>query len=205
MQYYHDLVTQKSWEELKKLQKTVKFVLIGGWATYLYTKTLKSKDIDILIDFDQLPVLEKQYALFKNNRLQKYEAVKEEVQIDIYLPHYSDIGIPIEDLIQKKREVEGFTLLESNYLLVLKLFTLTRRGRTPKGRKDFIDILALIQSQIIDWFEVKSIIRRYHLREVLQVFKEFLNENYQLPELDLNQHHFSKMKKEIFSKIGFHL
>lgn len=201
MQYYHDLVTQKSWEELKKLQKTVKFVLIGGWATYLYTKTLKSKDIDILIGFDQLPVLEKQYTLFKNDRLQKYEAVKEEVQIDIYLPHYSDIGIPIEDLIHKKQEVEGFTLLESNYLLVLKLFTLTRRGRTPKGRKDFIDILALIQSRIIDCSEVKSIISKYHFRKVLQVFKEFLNEHYELPELDLNQHHFSKMKKEIFSKI----
>ena len=66
MAYYHDIVTQKSWEELKKLNKKVKFVLIGGWATYLYTKELKSKDIDI------------------------------------YLPHYSEIGIPKEFLIYLK-------------------------------------------------------------------------------------------------------
>ena len=52
MAYYHDIITQKSWEELKTLNKKVKFVLIGGWATYLYTKELKSKDIDILINFD---------------------------------------------------------------------------------------------------------------------------------------------------------
>ena len=48
MEYYHDLVTQKSWEELQQLRKIIDFVLIGGWATYLYTKTLKSKDIDII-------------------------------------------------------------------------------------------------------------------------------------------------------------
>jgi hypothetical protein len=49
MAYYHDIITQKSWEELKTLNKELKFVLIGGWATYLYTRELKSKDIAILV------------------------------------------------------------------------------------------------------------------------------------------------------------
>lgn len=60
MEYYHDLVTQKSWKELQNLNKLLDFVLIGDWAAYLYTKTLKSKDIDIIVDFDTLSLLRKQ-------------------------------------------------------------------------------------------------------------------------------------------------
>ncbi|MBU3935685.1 hypothetical protein KJ909_03355, partial [Patescibacteria group bacterium] len=72
--FYHDIITQKSWEELTKLGKTCKFVLIGGWAVYLYTKTLKSKDIDILTEYEELGNLRKIYDVAKNERLKKYEA-----------------------------------------------------------------------------------------------------------------------------------
>src|SRR3989339_461295 len=74
-EYYHDLITQKSWEELINLKKLADFVLIGGWATYLYTRALKSKDIDIAINYDQLPILSKSYRLIKNY-IQKYKLEK---------------------------------------------------------------------------------------------------------------------------------
>jgi hypothetical protein len=45
--YYNDLITQKSWQTLQVLRGRLEFVLIGGWAVYLYTKALKSKDIDL--------------------------------------------------------------------------------------------------------------------------------------------------------------
>lgn len=48
MAYYHDLITGTSWRELKQLRRYCNFVLIGGWAAWLYTKALKSKDIDII-------------------------------------------------------------------------------------------------------------------------------------------------------------
>ena len=146
MEYYHDLVTEKSWQELKYLSRSLNFVLIGGWAVYLYTRQLKSKDIDIIVDFNQLPVLEKNYALSKNDRLKKYEAVKEEVQIDVYLPHYSRLGLPVEDLLSRSQGLEGFKVLDADYLAVLKIFTLRQRGRSPKGGKDFLDIISLIVS-----------------------------------------------------------
>src|SRR3989338_3199496 len=98
MAYYHDLVTKQSWQELILLKKLIPFVLIGGWATYLYTKSLKSKDIDIIIDYPALSALKKFYDVHKNERLAKYEAVKGPVQIDIYLPHYSRLGIPAEEI-----------------------------------------------------------------------------------------------------------
>ena len=79
---------------------------------------------------------------FKNERLKKYEAVKGVVQIDIYLPHFSEIGIPVEVLLQQPNSIEGFTLLQPDYLLTLKIYTLGQRGRTAKGQKDFLDIIS---------------------------------------------------------------
>lgn len=201
MQYYLDSITQKSWQELQSLKKTLDFVLIGGWATYLYTRTLKSKDIDIIIDYDKLPKLEHHYQLVKNPRLNKYEAIKEEVQIDIYLPHYSKLGIPVEDLIDQVEELEGFRVLKSNYLLALKIYTLQQRGRSAKGRKDFIDILALVNTKVINWENVREIIQIYKLQSNLENFRDFLNESYEIPELDLNKHQFSRIKKEIIDHI----
>lgn len=202
MDYYHDLVTQKSWQELQRLKKLVNFILIGGWAVYLYTKSLKSKDVDIIVDFDKLPMLQKYYSLSKNERLKKYEARRDEVQIDIYLPYYSDLGIPVKDLVKQKRDVEGFTVIDGNYLFVLKLYTLLQRGRTPKGRKDFVDTIALIQADIVDWGEVKTIIKDYKLQESAVIFKQFLDEYFEVPELSLNRHYFSRMKKRIMNELN---
>ena len=69
MAYYHDLITEQSWQELIQLKNSIPFVLIGGWATYLYTKSLKSKDIDIIIDYPVLSRLKVAYDIRKNDRL----------------------------------------------------------------------------------------------------------------------------------------
>jgi len=56
-QFYQKIITEKSWEALTVFKKQFDFILIGGWAVYLYTHALKSKDIDIIAlimlpDFD---------------------------------------------------------------------------------------------------------------------------------------------------------
>ncbi len=48
MAFYHDIITKKSWEELKILNKKINLILIGGWATYLYTGKLKSNTYRII-------------------------------------------------------------------------------------------------------------------------------------------------------------
>lgn len=199
MDYYHNLVTEKSWEGLQKLRRLLDFVLIGGWAVFLYSKTLKSKDIDIVIDYDKLPDLAKLYDLRKNPRLKKYEAVKEEVQIDIYLPHYSKIGIPVEDLLVSTINVEGFRVVEINYLVVLKLYSFNLRGNSTKGRKDFIDIVSLLSLPSCDYNKIKDIVLKYRLKEALDRFIQHLKNTFELKELRLNKHAFSRRKKEILA------
>ena len=200
MSYYHDLITQKSWLELQQLKKICNFTLIGGWAVYFYTLALKSKDIDIIINYDQLENLKHKYSLTKNDRLKKYEAVLGQVQIDIYLPHYSFLGIPAEDIIKHNADIEGFNLIDIDYLTASKMYTLSQRGRTPKGQKDLIDIISLISQskfQQVSLHKVKDILQKNKLLKVLNYFQEFLNENFDIPQLNLNKHQFAQIKKEI--------
>lgn len=201
MQYYHDLVTEMSFQELSNLRRLINFVLIGGWAVYYYTKQLKSKDIDIIVDFPALSILESKYDCNKNARLKKYEAVKKEVQIDIYVPYYSHIGIPVEDLISKTTKTGGFTLLNIDYLFALKLYTLSERGRKPKGRKDFLDLISLVLSNKINFDEVKKILKKYSLTSGMNTFKEFLRETKEVRELGLNSHALARLKKKIEERI----
>lgn len=200
MPYYHDLVTQHSWEALQTLRRQLEFLLIGGWAVYLYTKALKSKDIDVIVDFPQLATLAKHYTVSKNERLRTYEAIAGEVQIDVYLPHYSRLGLPVELLREHARSVEGFTLLEPTYLLALKLHTLTERARTPKGEKDFLDCLALLQAGVADLAEAAALLKRDDRVEALRLFRILLGEHRQVPELSLNAHHLSRLKKRLVSR-----
>jgi hypothetical protein len=199
MPYYHDLVTRRSWEALQALRTQFDFLLIGGWAAYLYTKALKSKDIDLIVDFSRLSALAKHYTVIKNERLKKYEAVSGEVQIDVYLPHYSELGIPVHILRSHTRSVEGFTCLEPTYLLALKLYTLAERARTPKGEKDFLDCLALIHSGVSDLKEAAALLKRYGHTEGLAIFRTLLGEHRQVPELSLNAHHLARLKKRLVS------
>ena len=88
MDYYHNLITEKSWKKLQELKRQHRFILIGGWAVYLYAKMQKSKDIDIICDYEELEKLRSKYDLIKNDRLKKYEIHAGEFDIDIYTPFF---------------------------------------------------------------------------------------------------------------------
>ncbi len=198
MAYYHDLVTAKSWAELQNLPRLCDFTLLGGWAVYLYTHGLKSKDIDILVDYTELPKLQKVYEFVKNDRLHKYEAIRGPVQIDIYTPHYSQIGLPVETLLTHTHLVDGFRVILPEYLILLKIFTLSKRGRTGKGRKDFLDLISLyLALKDQPFIEATKLATAYNLDHSLNYFSQILYENTSLLELSLNNHQYSTLKQNL--------
>src|SRR3989338_3030601 len=93
MEYWHDLITEKSWKLLQQLRGKFRFVLIGGWAVYLLARTQKSKDIDVIVDIETLQKLKGGYDLRKNDDLRKYEIKADDVDVDIYVPFYSKLAI----------------------------------------------------------------------------------------------------------------
>lgn len=200
MAYYRDIVTEKSWGALQVLRHDYEFVLIGGWAVWIYTKQLKSKDIDLVVDLKTLSKLKNNFTVTKNNRLHKYEIIQEEVQIDIYVPFWSQIGIPCEEILVKAQHVEGFRLPPPEALLTLKQIAFLARAGSSKGRKDVLDIIGLLNLPEFNWARYREF-AALTKQDLPAFLKELLSENTQIPELHLNSHQFSRLKKKWLSSL----
>jgi len=198
---YHDLITEKSFKTLQDLKRKFNFVLIGGWAIFLYARALKSKDVDIIIDYDELEKFKREFDVTKNERLRKYEAKIEEIDIDIYLPHYSNIGLPAEDVRKYTQSREGFQVPIPEILLILKTYTFQQRKGTIKGRKDLIDIFSLLKKDTIDWQKYKELIREYKLTKLNQELKNSISSQGAIPELNLLNHQISRLKKKVLKNL----
>lgn len=201
MNFYHNLITQKSWQLLQDLRKKYQFILIGGWAVFLYTHALKSKDIDLVTEYEELEKLKREFEVSKNERLRKYEARKEEMEIDIYVPFYSNPGIPAEDLKNFTDSLEGFTVVEKEVLAILKQKALLARGRSVKGRKDLADLVSLFALADFDWDKYGNLVKQYGVKEYLNFTQKILRTTFQIGEIGLNVHQFARFKRRILPLI----
>lgn len=200
-QFYQDIITEKSWELLQRIKKEFPFILIGGWAVYLYTKNLKSKDIDIIIDYSQLEKLKKEYQLYKNERLKKYEIKKDGMDIDIYLPHFSDLGLSVEKMERYTDRIETFTVVKKELLLITKLKAYQERKMSIKGQKDSIDIISLIFLSDFDFTLFHNILNKNNLGKYREILRDIVSETKEVSELQLNKHFFAQKKKKIIKKL----
>jgi len=203
MEFWNSLLTEKSWKIMQELKKEdFRFIVIGGWSAYLWSKTHKSKDIDVVIpDFNSLETLKQKYFLKKNDNLKKYEIQIEEIDIDIYLPHYSKLTLPFEAIIQNTSSVEGFETVIPEVLLILKQGAELDRKESVKGQKDRIDIMTLLCYAKIDFNKYRELISQNKLTNFSQRLKEIVNTFRDLKHLNMTVKEYSKVKKELLSEI----
>ncbi len=201
IEFYHNLITQKSFKILQDLKKDFNFILIGGWAIFLYTKSLKSKDVDIIVDYKELGEIKKHFDVFKNQRLKKYEAKIENIDVDIYLPFFSNLGLPTEEVKKHTQSLEGFQVPVAEILLILKIYAFSQRKTTPKGKKDIIDIFGLISQNKINWKKYKELIEKYNLEDLNQELKETVSSQGSISELNLNEHKIARIKKKTLKEL----
>ena len=195
---YHNLITEKSWQILKELKNKYNFILIGGWAVYLYTQNLKSKDIDLVISFDTLSKIKKDFDIVKNARLKKYEIKKDEIDIDIYLEYYSKLAIPVEVIKKFAVKIEGFQVASPELLLILKQAAYKDRENSVKGEKDKIDIVSLLFFAGINFDKYREILKKYSLSfDLKNLLKNFKNYN----SLSFSPGKFKKIKSNLLLKI----
>ena len=195
MAYYRDIVTDKSWQTLQVLRHEYDFVLIGGWAVWLYTHQLKSKDIDIIVSMDSLVKMKEKFTVTKNNRLSKYEARVDEIQIDIYVPFWSQLGLPAEDIMALSKHSGGFRVPPPEILVILKQVAYEARAGSSKGYKDMLDIMSLLRLPEFDW-RLYCMHGKKTKKELIPSLSDIIIHTTQIPELNLNVHHFSRLKKE---------
>ena len=200
MEYWNTIITEKSWQVLQKIRKEIDFVLIGGWAAYLWAKSHKSKDIDIVVDYKELNKLKLNYNLKKNDNLKKYEIKVDEIDVDIYIPFYSELPA-IDKIKDYAAIVEGFKVVKPEALLILKQAAEASRSNTEKGLKDRIDIMDLLLKCSIDFAEYINLIEKEKLnnfkRRLLDIVSKFNEPKY----LDLNPRQFKLKRGELIKKI----
>src|SRR3989344_475813 len=180
MEFWNSQLTEKSWRLLQEIRKKYNFILIGGWSTYLWTKQQKSKDIDIVVSLTELQKL-KQEDLRKNDALKKYEIKSDEIDIDIYLEHYSKLTIPPEDIKKYTSQIEGFNVASQEALLVLKQGAEIDRENSIKGEKDRADIVSLMLFANPDYNAYLKILKEYSKEEyfhrLVKILKDFREYN----------------------------
>lgn len=202
MNFYHNLITQKSWQALTDLKKRYRFILIGGWAVFLYTKALKSKDIDLVMEYEELKKIKSEFIVSKNERLKKYEARSEEAEIDIYVPFYSNPGIPAEEIKKFTSQIEGFIVAEKEALAILKQKAFLERQNTPKGRKDLVDLISLFRLPDFDWQKHQNLVGNFHLEAEIETVVQIIRQTSSLEELNLNIHQMAGLKRKILPMMG---
>ena len=198
-EFWNSLLTEESWKILQELKKSHNFILIGGWAVYIFTKQQKSKDIDIIVDINELQKF-KPENLGKNDNLRKYEIKKQNIDVDIYLEHYSRLAIPVEDIKKFAVKVEGFQVACPELLLVLKQAAYKDRENSAKGEKDKLDIVSLLFFSEIDFNKYQEILDNYNLnyfQELKRLLKNFKDYN----SLNISPIEFKKMKNKILAKM----
>lgn len=200
-EYWNKELTKASWKYLQKFSKRYDFILIGGWAVYLWSKNHKSKDIDIVIDFETLGQLKQDYDVTKNDRLKKYEIQKGKFDIDIYIKYYSELGFPLEDLEVTK--IEGFTLPALEDLVIMKQNAEIDRRGSVKGKKDAIDILSLLIYCDFDTDKYDERLDKHGLKfekELVKVVKDFDAEDSKF--LNMGFKEFKNWQTSFLEKLG---
>lgn len=202
-EFWSEVITKKSWEKLINISKEFKFILIGGWAAYLWTEKHKSKDIDIVVDYKTLIYLKHQYELTKNERLLKYEIKLEDFDIDIYVSHYSKLIIDVKHLEDYKRSVKGIMTVSPEILVMLKQGAEIERRGTIKGKKDIIDILTMLYYSPFDIKKYRELLKKFSLERLENELKNEIRlfDDNESTYIGLNFNEIKKWKKQFLTKL----
>jgi hypothetical protein len=168
-------VAERSWRVLGELEGFADFVLIGGWGLYLWNRRLKSRDIDVYIDQKNFYKLQSEltqngYALKRNVRLMKFEALISDVEVYICTPFVSRLVIPCLDVLDRKlySVIEGFKVAIPEVLLLLKAQAAQDRWHAEKGLKDRVGIISLLKFADVKRDVLEQMLREYDAQHKLR-------------------------------------
>ncbi|MCK4521533.1 MAG: hypothetical protein KAU20_03085 [Nanoarchaeota archaeon] len=203
MEFWNSALTEKSWKILQGLkEKNFDFIVIGGWAAYLWTKLHKSKDIDIIIkNFEDLAILKKEYNLIKNDNLKRYEIKIEEIDIDIYVPFFSELTMPVDDIKNYTAKIQNFDVINAEILLILKQGAEHDREKSVKGEKDRIDIITLLFYADINFKKYFELLKKFNLEYLYERLKGILSNFKEIKYINMNPRKFKLKKQEIMKEL----
>ncbi len=126
-------------------------VLIGDWGTWVRTGGPMCHDIDLILDRAQLAILEglvNDLSVSHHLAGAKWRATWRSIHLDLYVPHQSRLGANLQlrtERLAAYQEHHGpYRVLTVAAHLATKLAALLDRPDSLPGRKDRVEILALL-------------------------------------------------------------
>ncbi len=202
-EFWNSEITAKSYEKLQQMKGEADFVLIGGWAIYLHAHAFKSKDIDIVVDYNELIKLKQSYKLSKNEFLKKYEIKLEHFDIDIYLPSFSKLAVEPGELLKRYDTIDGIKVAPLHSLMLLKQAAWLDRRGSIKGKKDALDIALLAFSPEFEIAEYAKKAKEFGHPDYPEKLHEALMElsDKDLPYLGMARNEFLKKRKGVVAAL----
>ena len=203
-QFWNSEATEDSFRQLGLLQKEVDFVLIGGWAVYLYVEAQKNQDIDIVIDTNQLNYFRKfGISDYENSRIKHSEIGR--TVVDLFIEEYmdKDMPFPTKVILNNYVRIGNIKVVEKNLLLLLKLWRYFSADEI-KHRKDVVDVVSLLFYGGIDLKKVKKYATMYKIerRKSSDAMLEYLDVGSTLAEFITDDvEDYEKLKYTVKSKI----
>jgi len=127
----------------------------------------------------QAEALEAGFAIKRNPRLRKFEALVKGVEVDIYTPFMCNLAVPCLDVFREGMisNIEGFRVAVPEVLLLLKAQAAKERWHAEKGMKDRIDIISLLAFVDLKFELLENLFKKYDperslLRVILRTLRE---------------------------------
>lgn len=176
-QFWNREATDKSFRLLGSLPNHVDFVLIGGWAVYLYVGVQKSQDIDILIGYDGLNYF-RQFGIGEYPQSKVRYSTINGVVVDLFIEELIDPYLPFSSrmILDNYVKIQNIKVVDRNILLLLKLWGYFSPDET-KHRKDVIDVVSLLFYGGIDLKAVRKYVEDYKIdkRKSSEAMLEYLD------------------------------
>jgi hypothetical protein len=176
-QFWNNDKTDRSLLVLRSLSKGIGFVLIGGWAVYMYVNSQKSEDVDIAVEPDRLD-------FFRRHGISEYEGLPIKYSVvggtivNLFINGYADqaLPVPVSRIMSDYTLIDDIKVVRKELLLLLKLWGYFRSDDT-KLRKDMIDVLTLVFYGGIDLRKFARYISEYKIekRRSTDVLLEYLD------------------------------
>jgi len=182
MQFWNEEQTKKSRELLNMLASSVDFVLIGGWAVYMYIRQQMSLGVDLAITYNSLEYFRK-YGINDYKDMKVKYSIVNGVYVDLFIEDFSDkdLPVPVSTILKEYNIIEGIKVVDKELLLLLKLWGYFRADE-QKIRKDMLDVLGLMLYGDIDLKKFKAYIDAYKVpkRRSVDVLLEYLDKRVQV-------------------------
>ena len=188
-QFWNEEQTQNSRNLLNRLSKEMDFVLIGGWAVFMYAKQQMSLDVDIALAYDRLEYF-RRYGIedYKNVRI-KYSII-DGTYVDLFVEDFSDkdMPFPVKTILDNYLTIEGIKVVDRELLLILKLWRYFRADQ-QKIRKDMLDVIALLLYGDINLSRFKELVDLHKVPKgrSINVLLEYIDKMPQVQDfIDMN-------------------